>query len=218
MVRGRLCPAPIVCADPDALVPGSKDWLADRRTEAAADRILDAAERLFTERDPESVGMNEIATAAGCSRATLYRYFDSREALRIAYVHRETHRLGRQILSQAGDFEDPQERLVSSILTALRIVRESPSLAAWFISTRAIGARMADESEVITALAAAFLNSLGLASQAGGAPSVIERRARWAVRIIVSLLMFPGRDEADERAMIEEFLVPVMVPARQPIQ
>jgi hypothetical protein len=30
-------------------------------------------------------------------------------------------------------------------------------------------------------------------------------------------LMFPGQDEADERAMIEEFVVPVVtqVPARQ---
>ncbi|CAM3249021.1 TetR family transcriptional regulator [Mycobacterium intermedium] len=197
----------------------SKDWLADRRTEAAADRILDAAERLFTERDPESVGMNEIAAAAGCSRATLYRYFESREALRIAYVHRETHRLGRQVLSGADDDEDPRERLVSSILATLRMVRESPPLAAWFLATRApIGARMADQSEVITALAASFLHSLGLVSQTDGAPSIVERRARWAVRIIVSLLMFPGRDEADERAMIEEFLAPVMVSAREAIQ
>ena len=41
--------------------------------------------------------MNEIARAAGCSRATLYRYFENREALRTAYVHRETHRLSRAI-------------------------------------------------------------------------------------------------------------------------
>lgn len=77
---------------------------------------------------------------------------------------------------------------------------------------------MADQSEVITALAASFLHSLGLVSQTDGAPSIVERRARWAVRIIVSLLMFPGRDEADERAMIEEFLAPVMVSAREAIQ
>ena len=49
----------------------ANDWLAERRTEVAADRILDAAEELFTRHDPGSVGMNEIAKAAGCSRATL---------------------------------------------------------------------------------------------------------------------------------------------------
>ena len=62
-------------------MPGN-DWLASRRNEAAADRILDAAEELYTQRDSDSIGMNEIARAAGCSRATLYRYFENREALR----------------------------------------------------------------------------------------------------------------------------------------
>ena len=64
-------------------------WLSERRTEVAADRILDAAVEQFTRHDPGSVGMNAIAKAAGCSRATLYRYLDSREALRNAYVHRD---------------------------------------------------------------------------------------------------------------------------------
>ena len=68
----------------------ANDWLSERRTEVAVDRILDAAEELFTRHDPGSVGMNEIAKAAGCSRATLYRYFENREVLRNAYVHRET--------------------------------------------------------------------------------------------------------------------------------
>ena len=42
----------------------ANDWLSQRRIEVAADRILDAAEELFTRHDPSSVGMNEIAKAA----------------------------------------------------------------------------------------------------------------------------------------------------------
>ena len=186
----------------------SGDWLAERRTEVAADRILDAAEQLFTEQDPTSVGMNEIARAAGCSRATLYRYFESREALRTAYVHRETHRLGRRIMQQIDSIEDPHERLIASVTATLRMVRESPALAAWFGSTRLpIGGELAGQSEVITALAAAFVDSLGPED-----PAVVRRRARWVVRVLTSLLMFPGQDEADERAMIEEFVVPIVAP------
>jgi AcrR family transcriptional regulator len=184
------------------------DWLAERRTEAAADRILDAAERLFTEHDPAAIGMNEIARAAGCSRATLYRYFDNREALRAAYVHRETYRLSRELMKQTGSIDDPRERLIASITATLRMVRESPAMSAWFGSTRLpIGGELAGQSEVITALAAGFLNSLGQDN-----PAAVERRARWAVRVIISLLMFPGRDDADERAMIEEFVVPIVAP------
>lgn len=187
------------------------DWLGDRRSEVAADRILDAAERLFTEQDPASVGMNEIARAAGCSRATLYRYFDSRESLRTAYIHRETHRLGRDILGRIERIEDPRDRLVAGIIATLRMVRENPSLAAWFGSTRLpIGGEMAGQSQVITALASGFLASLGPAPDSDDA--ALERRARWAVRVIISMLMFPGRDAEDERAMIEEFVLPVLAP------
>lgn len=184
------------------------DWLGPSRSEVAVDRILDAAERLYTERDQDSIGMNEIARAAGCSRATLYRYFENREALRTAYVHREARRLGRAIRQRIGGIDDPRERLVASIAATLQMVRSSPALASWFATTRPpIGGELAGQSEVITALAAAFVSSLGLEDAA-----VVERRARWVVRVITSLLLFPGRDDADERAMIEEFVVPVVTP------
>jgi hypothetical protein len=32
---------------------------------------------------------------------------------------------------------------------------------------------------------------------------------------MTSLLVFPGHDEADERAMIEQFVVPMVVPTTQ---
>ncbi|OBA58192.1 TetR family transcriptional regulator [Mycobacterium sp. 1100029.7] len=185
------------------------DWLASSRSEAAVDRILDAAEELYTQRDSDSIGMNEIARAAGCSRATLYRYFDNREALRTAYVHRETNRLGREILARTGDIADAGEKLIVSILVTLTMVRESPALASWFATTRPpIAGELAEESDVIAALAAAFLHSLGPDD-----PAVVQRRGRWVIRVIVSLLMFPGRDAHEERAMIEEFVVPIIAPA-----
>jgi len=189
----------------------ANDWLSERRIEVAADRILDAAEELFTRQDPGSVGMNEIAKAAGCSRATLYRYFENREALRTAYVNRETYRLFDAIKEKIGGITEPRERLTAGIVTTLRLVRESPALSSWFAITQPpIGGELAEQSDVITALAAAFVNSLGADDQA-----VAESRARWLVRVITSLLIFPGRDVADEQAMIEEFVVPIVTPVEQ---
>lgn len=188
------------------------DWLADRRSEVAADRILDAAEQLFTRHDAASVAMFDVAKAAGCSRATLYRYFENRDALHTAYVHREARRLFRELANRIADVADPRERLVEGVLAALDSVRESPPLSSWFVtSARPIGSEVADRSEVINALTASFLRSLGTTDD-------VERRARWLIRTMTSLLTFPGRDAADERAMVADFVAPIVLPGRQPAQ
>jgi AcrR family transcriptional regulator len=187
------------------------DWLAARRTEVAADRILDAAGELFAEQEAATVGMHEIASAAGCSRATLYRYFENRDALYTAYVHRESYRLYREMTDQITSIVDPRERLIEGMLSSLRNVRQSPALASWFATTqRPIGAEMAEESQVIKALTEAFVISLGPDDA-----EQVAHRARWLVRVMTSLMLFPGHDEADERAMLEEFVVPIVLPRRQ---
>ena len=190
------------------------DWLAARRTEVAADRILDAAGELFARQEAATVGMHEIASAAGCSRATLYRYFENREALYTAYVHREAYRLYREMTEQINSVTDPRKRLIEGMLASLRNVRESPALASWFATTqRPIGAEMAEQSEGIKALTEAFVVSLGPDD-----PELVSHRARWLVRVMTSLFLFPGHDDEDERAMLEEFVVPIVLPSRQATQ
>lgn len=191
-----------------------KGWLGAQRAEVAADRILDAAGELFAERDVASVGMNDIARAAGCSRATLYRYFENREVLHTAYVHREAYRLHQQMTALIGGIDDPRQRLLAGLTMSMQLVRESPALSAWFAAAGSpIGAEMAEQSEVIAALTSAFLLSLHPDD-----PVVVGRRARWLIRVLTSLLIFPGRDADDERAMIEEFVIPVVCPSESVVE
>jgi hypothetical protein len=58
---------------------------------------------------------------------------------------------------------------------------------------------------VIQALTAGFLQSLNDSDD-------LARRARWLIRVLTSLLISPGRDSDDERAMLEDFVIPMMVP------
>ena len=169
-----------------------------------SDQILDAAGELFARHGVAAVGMNEIACAAGCSRATLYRYFDCRETLHTAYVHREARAVNAELAHLAHRIRDPRKRLLATLTQALRLVRNSPALSAWFAGTAA-GAEAAVDSDVVTAMAIRFLSSLG----EGGAE--VEDRARWLVRVIASLLLSPGRDAEDERKMLAEFVAPLMV-------
>ena len=143
------------------------DWLAQKRTEAACDRILDAAGMLFAQRGVEAVGMNDIARAAGCSRATLYRYFENREALHTAYVHRHAHAVNRRLAERVARIDDPRERLLAGLTGALALVRENPALAAWFTRT-AIGAQAAEGSDVVQAMTAGFLLSVDTEDVAAG--------------------------------------------------
>ncbi|MFE3289565.1 TetR/AcrR family transcriptional regulator [Rhodococcus sp. NPDC059234] len=182
-------------------------WLRDERTEIAAEKILDAAAELFVERGVATTGMAEVAKAAGCSRATLYRYFDSRRALHLAFVHREALRLGERVAAEVEGIADPAERITEATLAAVRGVRRTPTLAAWFgLGDAGIASELASTSEVIEVLGTTFL-----ADAPGGDDGEVSRRARWLVRVIVSLLTVPGADEADERSMIEQFVVPVLL-------
>lgn len=56
------------------------------RTEARREAIIDAAAQLFQETGYERASMNELARRLGGSKATLYSYFPSKEALLVAVV------------------------------------------------------------------------------------------------------------------------------------
>lgn len=56
------------------------------RTEARREAIVEAAATLFKETGYERASMNELARRLGGSKATLYSYFPSKEALLVAVV------------------------------------------------------------------------------------------------------------------------------------
>jgi AcrR family transcriptional regulator len=181
-------------------------WLRGEQAGLAIDRILDAAGAEFLAMGISDTGMADIARAAGCSRATLYRYFDNRDALRLAYVNREAARVAASVGGAVAAIDDPAERLAAAVLGAIDQVRRTPSLAAWFTpSDLGIANRVAASSEVVGALASGLL---------GDAHHVSE--ARWLVRVIVSLLGVPGRDADEERELVERFVVPCVLEAVAP--
>jgi AcrR family transcriptional regulator len=68
---------------------------AGERADAARnrERILCAARRLFDEKSPSCVSMDEIAEAAGVGKGTLFRRFGSRAALAMAVLSEDESRL-----------------------------------------------------------------------------------------------------------------------------
>lgn len=75
-----------------------------RRAEARPEEILDAALNEFTTRGFEAARMEDIAKAAGISKAAVYLYFPSKMALLEALIEAKVAPLAHQVrqLSEAG--------------------------------------------------------------------------------------------------------------------
>ncbi|MBW2386996.1 MAG: TetR/AcrR family transcriptional regulator [Deltaproteobacteria bacterium] len=184
-------------------------WLREEQADLAAEKILEGAARAFIELGVSRAGMGEIAKYAGCSRGTLYRYFENRHELHLAFVNQCAVRLVAELRVELAEITDPEQRLVEYVVRAVQKVRRNPAMAAWFEpGESAMAARMSRGSEVIGYLADAFVSSLAGARQ--DKPSSLLR-ARWMVRVIVSLLIMPGDSEAEERILIARFVAPAML-------
>lgn len=177
-----------------------RGWTQEVRRSAAKDRILAIAGELFA-RQGADASMSDIAAAVGCSRATLYRHFDGRTALQLAYVEQIALTIGAAIANRTAHLSDPADRLTEAIVFALTAVRDDPALSAWFSPEGAgLASELALSSSVIERLAHTFV---GDDSSSGVAA------ARWIVRVIVSLLVVPGGP--DERTTIERFVTPAVL-------
>jgi AcrR family transcriptional regulator len=177
------------------------NWLASERTELGAERILDAAAQLFADEGIGLPGMEDIARAAGCSRATVYRYFENKQALLRAFVHREARDITEQVareLAQRADRPDP----VEAVIATLAAVRARPYLEPWYTGAATDLLEVFHESPVISALASNFL------SPGGGAPDA--DLGRWLLRVVMSFLREPEANPEGERRLVERFLLPVL--------
>ncbi len=186
-------------------------WLREEQPDIAVDKILSAADKTFVELGVSAAGMAQIANTAGCSRGTLYRYFKRRHELHVAYVNRAAREIARRVRDRIATVEDPRERLVEGILASIREVRRNPGTAAWFeLGSSELAARMSRSSEVVETLTDSFVSQL-----LGRQPRSRERRlhARWLVRVIISLLAAPEESVAEERLLVERFVVPPLLPA-----
>lgn len=182
-------------------------WSRHADEDRAVDALLDAAGEAFAEIGVGKATMVDVAAAAGCSRATLYRYFPNRESLHLAFVHRATLRTARYLAAErrAG----APNSLADRVLAGIASVRSDAAMSEWFEpENMAVPIKVSQNSELLRTMSAGLLAELGpdrLSQQE------LEQRAEWLLRSIISLLAMPGRDAASERAMVESFLVPVLL-------
>lgn len=176
------------------------DWLAggDRRT-LAIDRIERAALALFLERGIDNVTADDIAAAAGCSRATLYRCVGGKPRLMRAVIVRAAGSVVARV-EAAVDSVPPGRRPVEAILAAVAAIRADPVLRQWLIRHRS-----PDTDEFLAAAP-----ELGHIATALTRIAPDDEAAGWVVRVVLSLLTWPLSDAAAERHLVERFVGPTL--------
>src|ERR1700675_1589296 len=112
--------------------------IGERKRRAIRGELSEVALRLLTDRQFDSLTIDEIAAEAGVSLRTFFRYFTSKEDVVFAFLDQWAVRLAADIIARPAD-EDPVAAVQNSFrqltaayddraLALVRLVRETPSL------------------------------------------------------------------------------------------
>ena len=88
-------------------------------------KIVDVARQLFAKNGLENTTMNDIATASGKGRRTLYTYFKSKEDVYYAVIESELERLSDKMDEVAAKNTRPQDKIIELIYTHLSMIKET---------------------------------------------------------------------------------------------
>lgn len=87
--------------------------------------LVDTARILFAKNGFEATTMNDIATASGKGRRTLYTYFSSKEEIYVAVIQSELERLSDQMEEVARQEMTPEKKMAKLFFAHLEFVKET---------------------------------------------------------------------------------------------
>ena len=99
-----------------------------RKQLPARQRILETAQRLFSQNGFRAVGIDTIIAEAGVAKMSLYRHFASKDELIVAYLEDSRRQLWEWFDDATADIEDSTEQLVAIFAATERLTtnREFP--------------------------------------------------------------------------------------------
>ena len=89
------------------------------------EKLIEVARQLFAHKGVENTTMNDIATASGKGRRTLYTYFKSKEDVYYAVIESELERLSDKMDEVAAKNTRPQDKIIELIYTHLSMIKET---------------------------------------------------------------------------------------------
>lgn len=96
-------------------------------------RLLECALPLAAAKGPERLSIDDVIDAAGVSRGTFYKYFDSPDSLVQALAVDVTNAVIRTLHPMVEPLDDLADRMATGVRTTLRLVRAHPILGAFMV-------------------------------------------------------------------------------------
>lgn len=112
--------------------PRDDELIARRREE-----ILEAATRLFAADGFARTDVQVVADDLGVGKGTVYRYFETKEALFLAAVDRAMHQLRKHVHDAVDEHADPLEQLAAAVHAYLAFFDAHPECVELLILERA---------------------------------------------------------------------------------
>jgi AcrR family transcriptional regulator len=174
------------------------DWLIDGdRSALATERIYAAASDLISRDGFDTFNIDTLAARVHCSRATVYRHVGGKSEIREAVTARTAARIietvRRSVEGRAG-----ADRVLTAVSTAVAEIRSDPAGQLFIDSVR--GARGTTWLAASPAVAAFADELAGLDDDPAA--------AQWIVRLVLSLLFWPGADARAENELLTRFVAP----------
>ncbi|HTT87084.1 MAG TPA: TetR/AcrR family transcriptional regulator [Acidimicrobiales bacterium] len=199
-----------------ALVPEVRDGARASTPEAPTPqrvRLVDAALACIARQGIAGTTLDDVARAAGCSRATVYRAFPGgKEGLLSAVVDTEVARFFTSLAVPMAAAADLEDVLVAGMTEAARRIAGHQALS---------HQREHEPEVVLPHLAFAHFDTVLAVSATFTAPFLgrfldhdeARRVAEWAARIVLSHLACPAEgvdltDEAGVRSLVRTFMLP----------
>lgn len=95
--------------------------------------MLECALSLAADKGPERLSIDDVIAAAGVSRGTFYKYFDSPHSLVQALAVEVTNAVIRTLHPMVEPLDDLADRMATGVRTTLRLVRTHPLLGAFMV-------------------------------------------------------------------------------------
>ncbi|XRQ05087.1 TetR/AcrR family transcriptional regulator [Actinomadura welshii] len=186
-------------------------------TDTTRERIIDAAEECFGRFGVAKTTVEDIAAAAGLSRATVYRSISGgRDELILAVVVRDLHRFLDRLAERLRRERSVPEAIVEGTLDAVEYVRGEPAVAHFLVPEAAghMQAAVAGAAEHVLSLCCEYVRPYFEQAQRQRtlrADIEVEGTVEFLFRIITSLIVMDRERDADGlRRFLRTYVVPVI--------